>query len=157
MSNETTKCTDYNIKEIIKDYITYVGPNVDLNHLDVSKVTNMHMLFSKFGPVMEGREFHGNISDWDVSNVTRMNSMFYQSEFNGDISKWNVSKVRDMSGMFRESKFARDISKWNINNVLDDEHMFKDCPISDKNMPKKSSSLVIFIFIAVILALYVML
>ena len=32
--------------------------------------------------------FNGNISNWDVSNVTNMNYMFDDSKFNGDISKW---------------------------------------------------------------------
>ena len=41
--------------------------------------------------------------------------MFYQSEFNGDISKWDVSNVTDMRCMFIDSEFNRNISKWNIN------------------------------------------
>ena len=32
---------------------------------------------------------YGNISRWDVSNVTSMDKLFcYKSHFNGDISKW---------------------------------------------------------------------
>ena len=38
-------------------------------------------------------KFNGSISEWDVSNVTHMNSMFYKSSFTGDISKWDVSNV----------------------------------------------------------------
>jgi surface protein len=33
-----------------------------------------------------GSEFNGDISMWDVSNVTNMDRMFMDSEFNGDIS-----------------------------------------------------------------------
>ena len=40
--------------------------------------------------------FNGDISQWNVSNVTDMSSMFYKSAFNGDISNWDVSNVRDM-------------------------------------------------------------
>ena len=45
-------------------------------------------------------KFNGDISCWDVSNVTDMNSMFAYSYFDGDISKWDVSKVKNMGGMF---------------------------------------------------------
>ena len=31
-------------------------------------------------------EFNGDISSWNVSNVTNMHSMFFDSAFNGDIS-----------------------------------------------------------------------
>jgi surface protein len=31
-------------------------------------------------------EFNGDISNWDVSNVTNMEGIFYNSKFNGDIS-----------------------------------------------------------------------
>jgi surface protein len=33
-----------------------------------------------------------------------MIGMFCVSQFNGDISKWNVSNVTDMSGMFCSSE-----------------------------------------------------
>jgi len=45
-------------------------------------------------------DFNGDISEWDVSNVESMYSMFANSKFNGDISRWNVSKVKDMRYMF---------------------------------------------------------
>jgi len=45
-------------------------------------------------------KFKGDISNWDVSNVTDMECMFRGSNFNGDISKWNVSNVTDMHRMF---------------------------------------------------------
>ncbi len=38
--------------------------------------------------------FNGNISNWDVSNVTAMNHMFNNSHFNSDISKWNISSLQ---------------------------------------------------------------
>ena len=45
--------------------------------------------------------FNGDISNWDVSNVTNMRFMFYECKsFNKDISNWDASNVIDMSGMF---------------------------------------------------------
>ena len=85
-------------------------------------------------------EFDGDISKWDVSNVTNMSEMFSVTAFNGDISMWDVSKVTDMSGMFFMSQFNGDISKWNVSNVTDMSRMFRDSQfngdISNWNMSK---------------------
>ena len=69
-------------------------------------------------------KFNGNISQWDVSNVINMNNMFAGSEFNGDISNWNVSNVINMNDMFYQSKFNKDISSWNVSNVMSMNSMF---------------------------------
>ena len=73
--------------------------------------------------------FNGDISDWNVSNVTNMNGIFLGCyRFNQDLSKWNVSKVTDMSFMFDGCKsFNRDISKWNVSKVTNMSYMFCNC------------------------------
>ncbi len=97
--------------------------------------------------------FKGDLSQWDVSNVTDMSWMFYgaaafkgdlslwdvlnvkdmswmfdgASSFNGDLSLWNVTNVMDMHGMFKDaSSFNGDLSQWNVSNVMDMNWMFKD-------------------------------
>jgi surface protein len=38
--------------------------------------------------------FNQNLSSWDTSNVTNMNSMFQSAQsFNQDLSPWDVSSV----------------------------------------------------------------
>jgi len=68
--------------------------------------------------------FNGDISNWDVSNVTNMRSMFWHSVFNGDISNWSVSNVTNMRDMFSKSVFNGDISNWNVSNVTNMRCMF---------------------------------
>jgi surface protein len=63
--------------------------------------------------------FNGDISKWDVSEVTNMNKMFSgASAFNSDISEWDVSKctdARSLSSMFRyASSFDQNLSSWNV-------------------------------------------
>ena len=52
-------------------------------------------------------KFNGDISNWDVRNVSDMHDMFAGSEFNGDLSSWDVSNVTDMNGMFNGSKLKK--------------------------------------------------
>ena len=47
----------------------------------------------------------GDLSSWNTSNVTNMNSMFQYagenaSSINLNLSNWNTSKVTDMGSMF---------------------------------------------------------
>jgi len=99
------------LKKIINRQITSHGIHCDLNHIDVSEITDMSGLF-------EGSKFNGNISNWNVACVKNMDSMFYGSHFNGDISKWSVSAVTNMERMFENSLFAGDLSLWDTSNVL---------------------------------------
>jgi surface protein len=72
--------------------------------------------------------FNSNISGWDVSNVTGMESVFASaSVFNQDIGGWIVSSVTDISWMFdRASAFNRDIGRWDVSSVTNMAGMFTD-------------------------------
>ena len=63
-----------------------------------------------------------------------MSGLFEDSEFNGDISCWDVSNVTNMGGMFSYSQFIGDISEWNVSNVTDATYMFDNCPT--EKLPK---------------------
>jgi hypothetical protein len=63
------ECYDRDIRQIVEEQISLLGSRADLNHLDVSKVTNMNSLFNS-------ANFDGDISKWDTSNVTDMFDMF---------------------------------------------------------------------------------
>ena len=100
------------LKKLIKQRIEVLGPNCDLNDIDVSHITDMSGIF-------RSSTFNGDISAWDVSNVTNMRGMFQYSDFNGDISNWDTSNVKDMRGIFYGSIFKGDISKWDTSSVED--------------------------------------
>ena len=86
--------TKEELKDIINKRIEKEGNEVDLNDIDVSKITDMSSLF-------ERTDFNGNISTWDVSNVTDMSYMFaWCEDFNQDISGWDVSNVKNMNSVF---------------------------------------------------------
>ena len=70
--------------------------------------------------------FKGDLSSWDVSSVTNMRAMFVSAYvFNSDISSWDVSSVTDMAFMFHEANlFNGDISNWDVSSVITMERMF---------------------------------
>ena len=125
--------TKKELKDIIKQRIKQDGNEVDLNDIDVSKITDMSSLF-------EETYFNGNISEWDVSKVTNIGGMFYKCKsFNQDISNWDVSKVTNMRAIFYLCKlFDQDISGWNVSKVTDIGYIFNICPIEEKYKPKFS-------------------
>ena len=66
-----------------------------------------------------------------------MTSLFEYLDFNGDISSWDVSNVTDMSYMFYKCfNFNQDISNWDVSNVKTLNFIFYKCPIEEKHKPK---------------------
>ena len=94
----------------------------DLNFIDTSKITDMSWLF-------EYISCNFDISNWDVSNVKDMTSMFYCcKKFDCDLSNWNVSNVINMGYMFYNCKnFNCDLSNWDVSKVKNMNYMFYNC------------------------------
>lgn len=65
-----------------------------------------------------------DLSQWDMSQITDMNSMFEFSHFNREIGDWDTSNVTNMSGMFQNSSFNQDIGNWDTGKVVSFRYMF---------------------------------
>ena len=93
----------------------------DLSKLDVSRIKNMDDVFMY-------SLFDGDISQWNTSNVTSMDSMFNgATKFNSDISKWDVSNVKYISYMFAYTKaFNQNIANWDFTNIKECDYMLKN-------------------------------
>ena len=74
-----------------------------------------------------------DMSKLDTSNLTDMNSMFYNcSKLTsvGDLSGWNTPKVTTIYGMFSSCSALTsvgDLSGWNTSKVTDMSYMFNGC------------------------------
>ena len=68
---------------------------------------------------------YGEISNWDVSKVTNMWSLFAESSFNQPLNNWDVSNVTKMINMFQNAtSFNQPLDKWNVSNVTNMSMMF---------------------------------
>jgi surface protein len=98
-----------------------------LSKLNVTKITNMVDVFIY-------SLFEGDISEWNTSNVTNMDYMFYQAtNFNSNIGNWDVSNVTKMDYMFNNAeKFNQNISSWKLDNIKSSYSMFNKAKAFEK-------------------------
>ena len=81
----------YTIVDINTLY-TMINDEQDVTKVVTSLVTDMSNMFFLGDETYSN--FNQDISSWDVSNVTKMESMFYNAtSFNQDLSSWNVDVV----------------------------------------------------------------
>lgn len=74
------------LRECIKTAQEEQGPNCDLNHLDISKVTDLSNLFAD----CTGQP---DVSRWDVRQVNNMSNMFVRADYCGDLSAWQPEQL----------------------------------------------------------------
>jgi surface protein len=130
--------TKKELQDIIVSEVEKNGYNCNLNFIDTSELTDFNYLFHMYdGPFYHNihnalKNFNGDISGWDVSNVTDMTACFYESSYTGEyggLDNWDVSNVVSMSGMFIRSKFSdeyNDINNWDVSNVESMPGMFRE-------------------------------
>ena len=82
------------------------------------------------------RNFNGDITGWDVSNVTDMRFMFSgASAFDRDIGGWDVSNVTSMTAMFQQAtSFDRELAAWDVSGVTDMTRMFEGATAFNRDL-----------------------
>ena len=97
---------------------TKYGLMPDWNVSQVKDMSGYDFNTYKIKAFGQSLSFNGNISRWDVSQVTNMNCLFYHAlSFNQDISRWSTSRVTDLGDIFSGSKFDMDINAWDVSSV----------------------------------------
>jgi surface protein len=88
------------------------------------------------------KEKYGPIEDWDVSEVTSFEKLFYGAkDFNSDLSKWDTSNCTNMNSMFHgASSFNSDLSKWDTSNCTNMFQMFSGASSFNSDLSKWDTS-----------------
>ncbi len=128
---------------------------IDVSGFTTSSVTDMSYLFAYSGNgALDNPNYNyvesvwsiGDLSNWDVSNVTNMKAMFmnsgiYSTNWNvGDLSSWDTVKVTDMGHLFDSvAKYSENIniagiSEWTVSHVTDMTSMLAGISPSSLNL-----------------------
>jgi surface protein len=130
----TTPITDANIHTAVDLWISDVSAATSTyGNISDWDVSSVTNMESLFN---NASSFNKDIGAWDVSNVTDMSWMFnYASAFNQDISSWDVSSVISMSGMFQLAEsFNQDISSWDVSSVIEMNYMFYQATVFNQDI-----------------------
>ena len=108
---------------------------MDLHNFDTGNIVNMSGMFanrinSSSLNSADTLESIGDLSEWNVSNVTNMSFLFDTCSLIsdlGNLNSWNTSNVTDMSQMFCNMDSLvnlGDLSHWNVGKVKSIRSMF---------------------------------
>lgn len=98
---------------------------LDLNDIDVSKVTDLSYLFELIKPKRV------DMNMWDTSRVTDIHGLFWDNDVVEEIhiEDWDVSNVKTAYGAFYfcENVKELNLNKWNFKSCEEFDLMFKGC------------------------------
>jgi hypothetical protein len=126
-TNTPIVTTNATIHTVVDQEIRRLGLHADLNHIDVSQVTDFSHLFTNSG-------FQGNMARWDVSNAVNMSRLFENAIFSGDLCLWDVSKVQSFDRCFHCNSGKANIQGWIIPPTANVEWMVDPCGLINEIM-----------------------
>ena len=99
--------------------------NLRIPATDAPDLSNVTRMDSMF---FGASAFNDPINHWDVSNITHMNNMFgVASTFNQPLDNWDVSNVTVMERMFQgNTAFNQSLSSWDISSIADISNIFRN-------------------------------
>lgn len=142
--NSVSQFTELAFRNFLKDYVIFKPKTKDelikavnlwcsnsrdeaqkkYGNISIWDVSNITDMSNLFK--LKELDVEDDISKWNVSNVTNMSNMFFWSTIHSPLDSWDVSSVKDMSAMFRRSNFNRSIQSWDVKNVTTMELMFAE-------------------------------
>lgn len=122
------KCTDANLKRIIRERYEKNDRVIDVRDLDTSECTTFHDLFSGLAKL---RKIIG-INKLDTRNIRSMKSMFAHSNslYEVDFSGMDLPNLNDMSCLFDTCTGLHRVNMTNMNthnNSINASYMFNCC------------------------------
>jgi surface protein len=133
VSYSQTAITDTNIRQALSDWVS-IPTFAEATYGNISEWDVSQV--TDMSELFSGYDgFNEYIGYWNVSNVTTMSRMFsFSSSFNQDLSAWDVSNVTTMNEMFSSAQsFNQDIGSWDLSNVTDMNDFFQNTGISLSN------------------------
>jgi len=123
--------TTIELEKIINSLIKKYGNSVDLNNINVLNIKDFSYIFSN-------KNFYGNVSEWDTSNGTNFESVFFECiNFNSNLNNWDVSNGNTFYSMFCNcEKFNSNLYNWDISNGRYFGYMFYYCKSFNADLSK---------------------
>lgn len=120
--------------EIIKEKINNLPNNglLDLSDIDISEVDYIAYLFQRIDASYRNKIKIINVSGWNTSKFTKLNSLFFMcsnvEEIIG-IENFNTENIESIISMFYKCSNLKkvDLSKWNVKKLVLFNYVFKDC------------------------------
>lgn len=112
-------------KPDIHGYPIHSNDILDLNDIDVSKITDLSYLFENIKPIKV------DMNNWDVSHVTDIHGLFWVNKIIEEIhiENWDVRNVESAYGAFYFCTNIKELNldNWEFEKCTEFDIMFKGC------------------------------